>query len=194
MVAHPGLRLRILPMHVDDLPAVHVIERQSFSTPWPPQAYRSELESNDLAHYISAWLGGRIVAYAGMWLMIDEAHITTFAVDPAWRRRRIGDRLLMALLDLAVARGARDATLEVRVSNLAARRLYEKFGFRPVGIRPRYYTDDGEDALVMTTPPFTDPSLAARLERLRGWIGTLPEPSEIPDPGGPSGRGAEADG
>jgi ribosomal-protein-alanine N-acetyltransferase len=187
MVAHPGLRLRILPMHVDDLPAIHVIEQQSFRTPWPPHAYRSELESNDLAQYISAWLGGRIVAYAGMWLITDEAHITTFAVDPAWRRRRIGDRLLMALLDLAIARGARDATLEVRVSNLAARRLYEKFGFRPVGIRPRYYTDDGEDALVMTTPPFTDPPLTARLERLRAWIDTLPEPDEVRDPGAPAG-------
>lgn len=193
MVAHPGLRLRILPMHVDDLPAVQVIEKQSFTTPWPPQAYRSELESNDLAHYISAWLGGRIVAYAGMWLMIDEAHITTFAVDPAWRRRRIGDRLLMVLLDLAIAREARDATLEVRVSNLAARRLYEKFGFRPVGIRPRYYSDDGEDALVMTTPPFTDPSLSARLDRLRAWIDTLPEPDEVQDPSGPPGS-PEADG
>jgi [ribosomal protein S18]-alanine N-acetyltransferase len=181
MVAHPGLRLRILPMHVDDLPAVHEIEKQSFTTPWPPHAYRSELESNDLAQYVSAWLGGRIVAYAGMWLVVDEAHITTFAVDPGWRRRQIGERLLMALLDLAIARGARDATLEVRVSNLPARRLYEKFGFRPLGIRPRYYTDDGEDALVMTTPPFSDPGMAERLDRLRAWVATLPEPADALD-------------
>ena len=187
MVAHPGLSLRILPMTVDDLSAVHAIEKQSFSTPWPPHAYRSELESNDLAHYVCAWLGGRIVAYAGMWVMVDEAHITTFAVDPAWRRRRIGDRLLSALLDIAIARGARDATLEVRLSNLAARRLYEKFGFLPVGIRPRYYSDDYEDALVMTTPPFSDPGLAARLEQLRAWVATLPEPAEV---GGPEKAGA----
>ncbi|MCU0506687.1 MAG: ribosomal protein S18-alanine N-acetyltransferase [Chloroflexi bacterium] len=185
MVAHPGLRLRVLPMHVDDLDAVHAIEKQSFRTPWPPHAYRSELESNDLAHYVCAWLGGRIVAYAGMWIVVDEAHITTFAVDPAWRRRGIGDRLLMALLDLAIARGARDATLEVRVSNVAARRLYENFGFRPIGIRPRYYTDDGEDALVMTTPPFTDGAMADRLDRLRAWVATLPEPGEAPRAGGP---------
>jgi ribosomal-protein-alanine N-acetyltransferase len=172
-------------MHVDDLDAVHAIEKQSFRTPWPPHAYRSELESNDLAHYVCAWLGGRIVAYAGMWIVVDEAHITTFAVDPAWRRRGIGDRLLMALLDLAIARGARDATLEVRVSNVAARRLYENFGFRPIGIRPRYYTDDGEDALVMTTPPFTDGAMADRLDRLRAWVATLPEPGEAPRAGGP---------
>lgn len=181
MVAHPGLTLRFLPMHVDDLPAVHAIEKQSFPTPWPPHAYRSELESNDLAHYVCAWIGGRIVAYAGMWILVDEAHITTFAVDPMWRRRRIGDRLLAAILEIAIARGARDATLEVRVSNLAARRLYEKFGFRPVGIRPRYYSDDGEDALVMTTPSFEEPAMVARLDRLRAWVATLPEPDEIPD-------------
>ena len=187
MVAHPGLRLRILPMHVDDLPAVHEIEKKSFTTPWPPHAYRSELESNDLAHYVCAWTGGRIVAYAGMWLVVDEAHITTFAVDPPWRRRRIGDRLLMALLDVAITRGARDATLEVRVSNVGARRLYEKYGFRPVGIRPRYYSDDYEDALVMTTSPFSEPAMTTRLERLRAWVDTLPEPGEAPVPGEGSG-------
>ena len=85
--------------------------------------------------------------------MVDEAHITTFAVHPRWRRQRIGERLLLALLDLARDRHAREATLEVRLSNLAARRLYEKYGFRPVGIRPRYYSDNGEDALIMTTEP-----------------------------------------
>ncbi len=177
MVAHPGLRLVILPMHVDDLPAVHAIERQSFSTPWPPHAYRAELETNELARYLCAWVGGRIVGYAGMWVMVDEAHITTFAVDPGWRRRGVGDRILVALLDVAVERGARDATLEVRVSNLGARRLYEKFGFRPVGIRPRYYSDDFEDALVMTTPPFDDPDLRARLATLRALIAASPEPT-----------------
>ena len=176
MVAHPGLRLVILPMHVDDLPAVHAIERQSFSTPWPPHAYRAELETNELARYVCAWVGGRIVGYAGMWVMVDEAHITTFAVDPAWRRRGVADRILVALLDIAEERGARAETLEVRVSNVGARRLYEKFGFRPVGIRPRYYSDDFEDALVMTTPPFDDPDLRSRIARLRERIAASPEP------------------
>jgi [ribosomal protein S18]-alanine N-acetyltransferase len=182
VVAHPGLRVLILPMHVDDLPSIHAIERQSFSTPWPPHAYRAELETNQLARYICAWVGGRIVGYAGMWLMVDEAHITTFAVDPDWRRRGIGDRLLVALLDEAERRGAREATLEVRVSNVGARRLYEKFGFRPVGIRPRYYSDDSEDALVMTTLPFDEPAMRARLDRLRVEVAAYPEPSP-PDRG-----------
>ena len=108
--------------------------------------------------------------------MVDEAHITTFAVAPAWRRRRIGERLLLAVLDLAVARGAREATLEVRLSNLAARRLYEKYGFRPVGIRPRYYSDDHEDALIMTTEPLASVPMATRIAALRAEIAALPEP------------------
>ena len=99
--------------------------------------------------------------------MVDEAHITTFAVHPGWRRRGIGDRLLLELLDIALERGAREATLEVRLSNLPARRLYEKFGFRPVGLRPRYYTDDNEDALIMTTPTLETPGMQDRIERLR---------------------------
>ena len=132
-------------------PAVQAIEQASFTAPWPPHAYRSELESNRLAHYLVARVGDDVAAYGGMWLMVDEAHITTFAVHPAWRRQRIGERLLLAFLDVAVDRGAHEATLEVRLSNLAARKLYEKYGFRPVGLRPRYYSDDSEDALIMTT-------------------------------------------
>ena len=99
--------------------------------------------------------------------MVDEAHITTFAVHPAWRRQRIGERLLLAFLDLAVGRHAREATLEVRLSNVAARRLYEKYGFRPVGLRPRYYSDNSEDALIMTTEPLGEPRFRERIEPLR---------------------------
>ena len=100
--------------------------------------------------------------------MVDEAHITTFAVHPAWRRQRIGERLLLAFLDLARDRHAREATLEVRLSNIAARRLYEKYGFRPVGLRPRYYSDNGEDALIMTTEPLGEPRCRERIERPPG--------------------------
>jgi ribosomal-protein-alanine N-acetyltransferase len=113
-----------------------------------------------------------------MWLMVDEAHITTFAVHPRWRRRRIGEHMLITLLDLAVARRAREATLEVRLSNLAARRLYEKYGFRPVGLRPRYYSDDNEDALIMTTEPLDSARMIARIERLRQALDEAPDPTE----------------
>lgn len=179
MSAEPVLRIR--PMTVNDLPAVQIIEHSSFSTPWPVHAYRQEIESNRLAHYLVATLGGAIVAYGGIWLMVDEAHVTTFAVHPGYRRRGIGERLLLALLDLALARQAREATLEVRLSNLGARRLYEKYGFRPVGIRPRYYSDDNEDALIMTTEPIAEPPMQERIARLRAALDGRPAPSATAD-------------
>jgi ribosomal-protein-alanine N-acetyltransferase len=182
MVATPPRTLRIEEMRLSDITEVQAIERASFTTPWPPQAYRSELETNRLASYLVARIDDRIVAYAGIWLMVDEAHITTFAVHPAWRRRGIGERLLLAVLDVSMDRGAREATLEVRLSNLPARRLYEKYGFRPVGLRPRYYTDDNEDALVMTTDPLAGSGMRARLTRLRTALDRAPAPSDPVEP------------
>jgi [ribosomal protein S18]-alanine N-acetyltransferase len=182
MVARPPLKLRIEAMRLEDLDEVQRIELASFSTPWPSNAYRSELETNRLASYVVARIDGRVVAYGGMWLMADEAHITTFAVHPGWRRQRIGERLLLAFLDLARDRHAREATLEVRLSNVAARRLYEKYGFRPVGLRPRYYSDNNEDALIMTTEPLADPRLRARIERLRSELDESPAPTGAFEP------------
>jgi [ribosomal protein S18]-alanine N-acetyltransferase len=170
MVARPPVRLEIEPMRLPDLDAVREIEVRSFSTPWPAHAYPAEIETNRLAHYRVARLDGRIVAFAGIWLMLDEAHVTTFAVHPDFRRRSIGERLLLAMLDVAIANGAREATLEVRLSNVAARKLYEKYGFRPVGLRPRYYSDDNEDALIMTTEPLGEPAMQARVARLRAGL------------------------
>jgi ribosomal-protein-alanine N-acetyltransferase len=180
VVARPPVKVVIDMMRVTDLPAVQAIEQASFQTPWPPHAYRSELETNRLAHYLVARAGDELVGYGGMWLMVDEAHITTFAVHPRWRRRRIGERLLLAFLDLAVDRRAREATLEVRLSNLAARRLYEKYGFRPVGLRPRYYSDNHEDALIMTTEPLGTPTMRAKIQRLRAALEAAPAPT-VPD-------------
>ena len=179
MIDVPVLRIR--PMTIADLPAIHQIERVSFTTPWPPQAYRQELETNRLAQYLVATIGDEIVAYGGLWLMVDEAHVTTFAVHPGFRRRRIGERLLLALLDLSLDRHAREATLEVRLSNLAARRLYEKYGFRPVGIRPRYYSDNQEDALIMTTEPLATPAMRDRIARLRAAVDAAPPPAAAAD-------------
>ena len=167
MVARPPVALRIAPMTFDDLPAVHAIERASFSVPWPDDAYRHELTTNRLASYVVARTDDAIVGFAGLWVMVDEAHVTTFAVDPRWRRRGVGERLLLTLLDIAMARKAREATLEVRLSNMPARRLYEKYGFRPVGIRPRYYSDNGEDALIMVAGPLDRPEFREPFEALR---------------------------
>jgi ribosomal-protein-alanine N-acetyltransferase len=168
-------------MALDDLPAVHAIERASFSVPWPDDAYQNEIRSNRLASYVVARAGDDVVGFAGLWVMVDEAHVTTFAVDPRWRRRGVGEWLLLSLLDLAVARRAREATLEVRLSNLPARRLYEKYGFRPVGIRPRYYSDNGEDALIMTTDALSSSPVRERLTRLRSALEARPiDPDDVP--------------
>jgi [ribosomal protein S18]-alanine N-acetyltransferase len=155
-------RVVVEPMRLDDVTAVHEIERLSFATPWPAYAFEQELRGNRLARYLVARAGETVVAFAGLWLMVDEGHITTFGVHPDWRRQGIGRQLLLHLAELAVEIGAGHMTLEVRVSNLAAQALYRSFGFEVAGRRLRYYTDDGEDALVMTTPSLAD----ARMRRL----------------------------
>jgi [ribosomal protein S18]-alanine N-acetyltransferase len=171
MVARPPLRVRIEPMTMDDIADVHDIERASFPTPWPTYAFRQELETNRLAHYLVVRAEGRTVAYAGIWMMVDEAHITTFAVLPEWRRRGIGARLMLAVLQLSLELHASVATLEVRLGNLAARMLYQRFGFRPVGVRPRYYSDNGEDALIMTTELLGSPQMRNRIEAMADRYG-----------------------
>ncbi|HEY6609250.1 MAG TPA: ribosomal protein S18-alanine N-acetyltransferase [Candidatus Limnocylindria bacterium] len=162
-------RVVIGPMSLDDVAAVHEIERLSFSVPWPAHAFEQELRGNRLAHYLVARAGERIVGFAGMWLMVDDAHITTFGIHPDWRRQGIGRQLLLAVADLSMGVGARQMTLEVRVSNEAAQALYRSFGFEVVGRRFRYYTDDGEDALVMTTPQLDGAPMQAVIsaERMR---------------------------
>jgi ribosomal-protein-alanine N-acetyltransferase len=192
MVARPPVALSIERMTVDDLRDVEEIERESFTTPWPPHAYRSELETNRLAFYVVARHGERVVGFAGLWMMVDEAHITTFAVRRTWRRQGVGDRLLIALLDYAVARKAHEATLEVRPSNHPARRLYEKFGFELVGLRPRYYSDDNEDALIMTTRSLESRQMKELIARLREETARRPE-IELGDDGLPVARAADTD-
>jgi ribosomal-protein-alanine N-acetyltransferase len=159
--------VRIGPMAVEDVPAVLDIEQASFSTPWPPEAFQQELRHNRLARYVVARQAGAVVGYAGIWLMVDEAHITTFAVHPDWRRQGVGRRLLLAMIALAVDLGATRMTLEVRVSNLAAQALYAEVGFAIAGRRERYYTDDGEDAYVMTTPPLASAAMRASVAAAR---------------------------
>jgi ribosomal-protein-alanine N-acetyltransferase len=170
MVARPPLRVRIAAMRAEDIPAAHEVERASFPVPWPAYALRQELETNRLARYLVAQVDAEVIAYAGLWMMVDEAHITTFAVLPGWRRQGVGARLLLALLDLGNELGATVATLEVRLSNHDARRLYERFGFRPVGVRPHYYSDNGEDALILTSDEFRTATMRDRLKRLRAEI------------------------
>jgi len=184
MVARPPVRLVIDRMTHADLAAVQAIEKASFTTPWPSYAYRNELETNRLAHYLVVRAGHEVIAYAGVWLMVDEAHVTTFAVLPAYRRRGIGGLLLSGLMALSADIGAAVVTLEVRLSNVAARQLYQRFGFRPVGVRPRYYSDNGEDALIMTTERLDTPDMQRLMARMasRYAIDALAEdPADVPE-------------
>jgi len=159
-------------MTIDDVAGVQDVERSSFPLPWPANAFRHELTQNKNARYIVAREGDKIVGYAGLWLMVDEAHITTFAVLPEHRRRRIGERLLQRLFDIADEMGAEWLTLEVRVSNIGAQRLYEKYGFRRAGVRRRYYSDNNEDALIMWTDRIKDRAVRDMLAKLKRALET----------------------
>jgi len=165
------------PMRLEDIEEVIEIESRSFPVPWSARAYQYELMENDLAHYIVVRprVKGvpypRIIGYGGFWMELDEAHISTIAVRPRWRGRGIGELLLLSMLEMALRYGARLATLEVRVSNKVARNLYRKCGFQEVGLRRRYYSDNGEDAIIMTTPPLRGPEFQARLTRLKEALG-----------------------
>lgn len=144
--------LSIIPMTRRDLDRVVEIERQCFPTAWRREAYEREL-LNENARYLVARVGQRIVGYCGMWVIAPEAHITTLAVEPQYRRRGIGERLLAALLEAAQDMGADRATLEVRESNVAAQSLYRKYGFEAVAYLRGYYPDTREDAVVMWLSP-----------------------------------------
>ncbi|MHB0913352.1 MAG: ribosomal protein S18-alanine N-acetyltransferase [Armatimonadota bacterium] len=156
-------------MHLEDIGAVVALDHECFATPWSESSYMTEL-SNHSAYYIVACMEDRIVGYAGEWIIVDEAHITTIGVDPECRGQKIGERLLIALIDEAIFRGASRITLEVRRSNYVAQSLYRKYGFQSVAVRKSYYTDNNEDALVMWTDDVRDPDflriLRAHKERL----------------------------
>ncbi len=124
-----------------------------------------------------------IVGYGGLWLNVDEAHVTTIAVAPEYRGRGIGELLLNGLIDQALALNTDLLTLEVRVSNIVAQQLYLKYGFRPSGTRPRYYTDNGEDALIMWTESMRSVAYQERLRRLREQLfARLREEAGAPPP------------
>lgn len=141
--------VRVDEMRLADLDQVLEIERGSYLTPWSRRAFISELTENAYALYLVGRRGQRIVGYIGMWQVIDEGHITNVAVHPAERGKGYGRALMEAAMGASVERGSVRLTLEVRVSNLVAQGLYRSLGFRQVGLRRGYYTDNGEDAYVM---------------------------------------------
>lgn len=140
------------PMVLDDIPQVVAIEKKSFPTPWSPYAFTCELCDNHFAHYlvvVPADDSSTVAGYGGLWLIVDEAHITNIAVAPAYRGQSLGESLMQGLIQLALSKRAVRMTLEVRVSNKIAQNLYEKIGFKAAGIRPGYYMDTNEDAIIM---------------------------------------------
>lgn len=141
--------LQISEMTIDDLPDVHRIERHSYATPWSYQTFVSELDNNDCGYYLVVRNQGEIIGYIGMWIILNEGHITNVAVHQDWRGLGVGKKLLTAIESYGQKRGVVKTTLEVRVSNDRAKSLYQKLGYRSYGIRPRYYLDNNEDALIM---------------------------------------------
>jgi len=139
----------IKPMSEEDIDGVLNIEEKSFTTPWSREAFIMEVKKNNLAKYVVAEANGRIVGYGGMWLIIDEGHITNIAVDPEYRGKGIGNLILDGLVNICKEKGIERITLEVRRSNTVAQGLYRKYGFDDCGIRPGYYTDNKEDAVIM---------------------------------------------
>jgi ribosomal-protein-alanine N-acetyltransferase len=164
-------RLEIVPMTTSDIPAVLHIESLSFSSSWPANAFSNEIRDNKLAHYFTGKLDGKIVAYGGLWVILEDSHITTIAVHPDYRGRRLGEEMLVHLLDRAIEHGASWITLEVRESNDVAQKLYRKYGFTIVSTRRGYYSDNNENALVMWAGNLKGPLYAARLAVLRDLLG-----------------------
>jgi len=159
------VRMRL--MKQEDVPQVTAIDREAFPTLWPPANYERELK-NGLAHYIVACgEGGNIIGFAGLWMLVDEAHITNIAVREKHRRQGIGEELLIGIIDLAIKLGANLITLEVRASNAEAQKLYGKYGFVRVGLRRGYYTDNREDAVLMSIEDVKSSQVKKKLEELK---------------------------
>jgi ribosomal-protein-alanine N-acetyltransferase len=193
MSGYADLPYIIEDMELHDVDEVMEIEHCSFSSPWSVRAYRYELAGNSCSHFlvVRQSLPGEGVAkdspkslnrflrsspravkspvlgYGGSWLLVNDAHISTLAVAPGWRRLGLGELLVIGLLERAVRVNAEVATLEVRVSNLAAQGLYRKYHFQTAGTQRGYYRDNQEDALVMISPPLRSQAFQESLRQNR---------------------------
>jgi ribosomal-protein-alanine N-acetyltransferase len=163
-VGVPGLRcpVEVGPASSADVDRLLGLERESFSVPWTRKMFEAELTGNPFAHVLAARTAGErqeaeraheIVGFVCFWVVFDELRVMDLAVDPRVRRQGVAARLVGCALASGLAGGAKRALLEVRSSNSAARRLYERFGFREVGVRARYYTNPVEDAVLMELEP-----------------------------------------
>lgn len=165
-----ALEVHLVPMRRRHLRSVLRIEAQVYPRPWSLSLFLSELSLRTSRSYLVARVDGVVVGYAGLMFSGDDGHVTTIAVDPAWHRAKIGSRLLVELARTAVARGARNLTLEVRMSNGPAKAMYERFGFAAAGVRKNYYVETNEDALVMWAEHIDQPAYTARLAAIEAAI------------------------
>jgi len=157
----------VVPMRRRHLRSVLRIEAQVYPRPWSLGLFMSELALRTTRVYCVAKVGGDVVGYAGLMLTGSDGHVTTVAVDPAWHRRGIGARLLLALSEAGIRRGITGLTLEVRMSNTPAQELYRRFGYAPAGVRKGYYSETGEDALVMWAHDVDLEPYRQRLDEIR---------------------------
>lgn len=207
-----GLPYIVEPVKLEDVPTVAEIERAVFSMPWSANAFKYELRHNPSAEYLMLryapwvvdWRGAASIAhslrrilgssehdasilgYGGLWMMFDEAHICTLGLRGSWRGRGLGELLLAMLVERAIVRTAEVVTLEVRVTNTVAQSLYTKYGFKVVGRRKGYYSDNGEDAFIMTTDPIGAPDYRQRIDQLTAQLRQrlLRQPNSPPQPEG----------
>jgi ribosomal-protein-alanine N-acetyltransferase len=140
-------RIRVATLR--DLNAIMDIEALSFSTPWSAEAMAQEIERRDWSRVIVASVEGEVAGFMVYWVVVNELHLLNLAVHPDWRRRGVGRSMVRFLVEIADDSYLPSVFLEVRVSNKPAQKLYREFGFKPVAIRQHYYSDDGEDAIVM---------------------------------------------
>lgn len=171
-IANPDPQIDVSRIELTVMRRRHVrqvmrIEAEVYPRPWSSALFLQEIVRRADRVYLVARYESTVVGYGGIITSGLEAHVTTIAVDPVYHRLSIGTRLMIGLLDAAIARGGKTMSLEVRRSNFAAQTMYEKFGFRPVGLRPRYYVETGEDAIVMWVDQTDTPEYAAMLNRMR---------------------------
>ena len=143
------MKIEIIKMDMCHIDHIMEVENSSFSIPWSKQAFIDEM-NNNLSYYVVAEVGGKPIGYGGLWIILDEGHITNIAVHPDHRKNGVANAILQNIMDFAKKNRLVFLTLEVRESNVAAISLYDKFGFRRVGIRKGYYYDNNEDAVLMT--------------------------------------------
>ena len=141
--------LQIRNANENDVKLLADMDEMCFSAPWSETSFFEEITTNKVAKYIVAEIDGEIVGYAGIWIILDEGHITNVAVHPEHRRKGIAKAIISEIIARSEEAGANLFALEVRTSNEAAILLYEKFDFKKVGIRKGYYENNGEDAIIM---------------------------------------------